>query len=159
MIQDSESNDAQPSKISFEESFKPDFTLSNNPIELIKNNTKENSKDNNIYDNDNKDSNNVSEDKKVHKKIMKEDNSKVDENQNKNEMKKNKKELENEKVKEIEKENYNKMVQEFNENVKKSNLWKKNKCLLTILKYTFLIIIITIFIIVNLNYKCLYYTF
>ena len=148
MIQDSESNDAQPSKISFDESFKPDFKLSNDPIELIKTNTKENSNDNN--NNADKDSSNVSEDIKIPKKIMKEENSIVEEN--KNEMKGNGMDLENDKVKEIEKENYNKMVQEFNENVKKSNLWKKNKCLLTTLKYIFLIIIITIFIILLIIY-------
>ena len=53
-------------------------------------------------------------------------------------MKDNKMELENEKQREIDKEKYNKMVQEFNGNVKKSNSWKKNKCLLTVLKYVFL---------------------
>ena len=67
MIQDSESNDTNPSKISFEESFKQDITLSNDPMELIKSNANENIKDSNkIVE---KDSNNDSEDIKVPKKI------------------------------------------------------------------------------------------
>ena len=150
MIQDSESNDVQPSKISFEESFKPDFSLSNDPMELIKSNTNEDGKDNN----NNKDSNNVSEDIEEPKKIIKEGNIIVEEDKNKNENKENRMELENEKEREreIDKEKYNKMIQEFNENVKKSNSWKKNKCLLIVLKYVFLIIIITIFIILLIIY-------
>ena len=151
MIKDSESNDAQPSKISFEDSFKPDFTLSNDPIELIKSHSNEDRKDNNSK-NIEKDSNDVNEDIKVPKKIMKEENNIVEEDKVQNEINKNRVELEKEEGREIEDANYDKIVQEFNENVKKSNSWKKNKFLMIFLKYVFLIIIISLFIILLIIY-------